>query len=323
MKFWRMRLRCGFAKDGGEDMWPVCRDHRVAAITYEGVADVDLRHYSQRNPPPGWSSVGGGKGSLSHFAYNVRGGDKMFVADSESHRIVGMGYVSAPLNSSAYRFDPESPIWPKNAPRWCHLIDVDWDQTFSEFPYLNPRAPIQTVLELKLEEVVAFEQSSVRQNHRASGISEEEVDQAQLVEQSYERYTPAALRMISRKHAALSNAFCKWLKSTFGICAKQESHQIDAAFRAAGEKYLAEFKIAYQGDTRRAIREALGQILEYNHYPPREKCDRWLLVLDEKPSYEDIAYIRTLTTRYPLPLNLGWNADAQFEFIDPLRLESH
>ena len=31
MKFWRMRLRDGFAKSGGEDMWPLCKKHRVPA----------------------------------------------------------------------------------------------------------------------------------------------------------------------------------------------------------------------------------------------------------------------------------------------------
>jgi hypothetical protein len=42
---------------------------------------------------------------------------------------------------------------------------------------------------------------------------------------------------------------------------------IDATFKVDGKKFLVEFKIACLRNTRKAIREALGQILEYNLYP--------------------------------------------------------
>lgn len=318
MKFWRMRLRCGFAKNGGEDMWPPCEKHHVAAITYNGVHKVDLHPFSRRNLPPRWDEVRGGKGSLAHFAWDIVGGDKIFVADSSSGQIVGAGYVSAPPDSIAYRFDLHSPIQPKDSPRWCHLIDVDWDSTFTPFRYSSPRAPMQTVLELNPGEVNQYDRSSSQQGHRDSGLSDEQIEQALLAEDAYSRYTPAAIRTITRKHVALSNCFCKWLRSSFGLAVKQEARQIDAVFKTKNATFLVEFKIAYQGDTRRAIREAMGQLLEYNHYPPRTECDHWFLILDEEPNQEDIAFIRILMNRYSLPLNLGWKQDSGFVFMDRL-----
>jgi hypothetical protein len=90
---------------------------------------------------------------------------------------------------------------------------------------------------------------------------------------------------------------------------------LDATFEAGNKRFVAEFKIAYQGNTRRAIREALGQILEYNHYPPRITYDHWLLILDKQPSTEDIAFVLALAQTYRLPLALGWKTYDGFDFV--------
>lgn len=318
MKSWRMRLRDGFAKNGGEDMWPLCQKHGVAAITYSAIYEVDISPFSRRNPPPQWGEVDN-KISMSHFAWDIVGGDKIFVADSRIQQIVGAGYVNASLGSIAYRFDLHSPIRPKNSPKWCHLIDVDWESPFTAFPYSTPRAPMHTVLELKPSEVREYERDSSRQGHRNTGLSDEETEQALLAEGAYSRYTPAAIRTITRKHFALSNSFRKWLKDNYQVSVIQEKQQIDTVFKTKNAQFLAEFKIAYQGDTRRAIREAMGQVLEYNHYPPRTTRDHWLLILDETPSQDDIAYVRILMKQYSLPINLGWKVEESgFDFIDHL-----
>lgn len=314
MPFWRMKLRNGFAAHGGEDMWPACRANSVAAITYNGIAEVDLHGYSRTHHPPGWDQVGGGKGSISHFAWDIRGGDAIYAADSDSRMIVGAGFARAKIGELAYRFDSATPIEPKNAQRWCHLIDVDWDLTFVPFHYANPRAPLITVLELNHDEIHEFERSSHIQGHRNQTVGEEEIESLLLLENQYPRYTPAALRVIRREHAALSNAFRLWLQSTHNILAKQEKQQIDLGFQAKGKRYLTEFKIAYHGNTKRAIREALGQILEYNHYPPRKTSDTWLLVMDTFPTDEDRQYLDTLVSAYHFPLALGWRASSGFVF---------
>jgi|SRR5271157_214477 len=294
MVYWRMKLRAG---SHGPDMWGSCKDHLVAAITYSGVENVDLASYSRKRLPPGWNQIRGGgaaKGSLSFFAWDIRGGDWIYVADSLSKKIVGKGYPRVPIGQLAYRFDARSPIMESNGQRWCHLIDVDWDGAFGPVPYEHPRAAQNTVLVLNRDEVERFERATLESEHRQCGLTEEEVEDTLLLETGYPRYTPAAQRLIRREHAALSNRFKDWLENTPGIRAAQEREQIDATFQLDGKTFLAEFKIAYLGNTKRAIREALGQVLEYNHYPPRVSHDRWLLILDTPPCEMDVNFVRRL-----------------------------
>src|SRR5579859_1834980 len=249
MTCWRMKLRDG---SHGTDMWPLCRKESVAAITYNGIENVDLSLYSRKIRPPGWDQVKGSaaKGSLSIFAWNIQGGDVIYVADSVRQEITAMGYARAPIGHLAYRFDAEAPIVDSHGVRWRHLIDMDWDRTFVPFLYLSPRAALHTVLLLKQNEIEEFERASQRGDHRQSGLAEDEIEKTVLLETAYSRYTPAALRVIRREHVALSNKFTMWIQSTLGVITVQERLQIDATFKHGGKKFLVEFKIAYLGDTK-------------------------------------------------------------------------
>jgi len=319
MAYWRMKLRAG---THGQDMWPACEKHLVAAITYNGVQNVDLAAYSRKRHPSGWDQIRGGaaKGSLSFFAWDMRGGDLVYIADALRKEIVGMGYAQAPIGQLAYHFDAGSPIVDSNGERWCHLIDVDWDQAFVPFSYEHQRAPQHTVLVLNQDEIESFERAAQEREHRHRGLTEEEVQNTILLGTEYPRYTPAALRWIRCEHVALSNRFTVWLENTYGIRAAQEREQIDATFEVGSKRFLAEFKIAYLGNTKRAIREALGQILEYNHYPPRISHDQWLLILDTSPCEKDIIFLRRLREMLGLPLTLGWMVGSTFVFENPVGL---
>jgi hypothetical protein len=311
-----MKLRAGTY---GQDMWRLCKEHSVAAITYDGIRDVDLAPYSREDHPPGWEKVkGAAKGSLGYFAWSARGGDWIYVADSIEQAIVGKGYAKATVGHLAYHFDPDSPVVEQTGLRWCHLIDVDWDGTFVPFRYEHPRAPQNTVLVLNHDEIEYFERATQEGEHRRQGLTEEEVQNTLLLGTEYPRYTPAAQRWIRREHVALSNSFVVWLGSAHGIQAAQERKQIDVVFEVGGKRFLAEFKIAYSGNTKEAIREALGQILEYNYYPQRVSHDKWLLILNASPCDQDIAFIRRLRGTFGFPLALGWQADSAFVFEDSL-----
>jgi len=319
MAYWRMKLRAG---THGQDMWPLCRDHKVAAIAYGGVQNVDLASYSRKHHPAEWNRLkGAAPGSMSYFAWDIRDGDWIYVADSRLKKIVGKGFARA-LKSGhgglAYRFDAASPIVEKHGERWCHLIDVDWDETFVPFLYRHPRAPQNTVLGLNQSEIEHFERATQETEHRQSGLTEKEVQETLLSATEYPRYTPAAQRWICREHVALSNHFKIWLENTHGIQAVQERKQIDATFEIGGSRFLAEFKIAYLGKTKRAIREALGQILEYNFYPPRVRHDQWLLILDTAPCEEDMEFVHRLREKLGFPLTVGWKTDSAFIFDNPV-----
>ena len=317
MTYWRMKLRAG---SHGPDMWPLCKKHCVAAITYNAIQNMDLGSYSGKNRPPGWQQIKGSaaKGSLNFFAWHIHGGDAIYVADSVSKKIVGVGFAQAPIGELAYRFDAVSPIVDSDGDRWRHLIDVDWDRTFVPFLYEHPRAALHTVLKLNHGEIEQFERATQETEHGQRGLNKKQVQDTLLLETAYPRYTPAALRLISRMHAALSNNFKVWLQNTTGIHAQQEQQNIDATFEVCGKKFLAEFKIAYLGNTKKAIREALGQILEYNHYPPNVSHDHWLLILDTVPCEEDRSFLSLLRKKVGLPLTLGWKTDSAFEFEQPM-----
>lgn len=94
---------------------------------------------------------------------------------------------------------------------------------------------------------------------------------------------------------------------------EQEQNCVDLTFDYEGKSHLAELKICYGGKTRAAIREAMGQLLEYNHYPPRSEAQSWWLVLDHDPAKSDRVYIDVLRKKYGLPLRLAWPVNASFE----------
>ena len=317
MAYWRMRMRDG---KGGPDLWPVCEKHNIAAITYNGIDNVDLAPYSEKVHPPRWDEIKGSaaKTSLSRFAWQIRGGDTIFVTGNG--KIVGMGHPRVESGKLAYRFDPNSPVVPEKGETWRHLIDMDWESNFSSFKPESMRAPLYTVLDLHQDEVDAFLLAARLNELREAGIKEPDLGSTLLLEDEYTRYTPMALRQIKREHSALSNRFATWLQETHKIRSIREKMQIDATFITDNAKFLVEFKIAYQGNTKRAIREALGQILEYNYYPPRASHDHWLLTLNASPGEDDRKFLRLLVEAFRIPLSIGWEVGAAFQFDPVLRL---
>jgi hypothetical protein len=319
MAYWRMRIRAGA---GGEDLWPFCKKSNLAAITYNGVHDVDLTPYSINHKPPGWADIESGpaKKSLSRFAWEIKGGDTIFVAHAASQHIVGLGHPRVPVGKLAYRFDPNSPVVTKEGSVWHHIMDVDWDDDFTPFKPGPMRAPRFTVLELNQREAQEFLRQSHVEGHRAQYSKESEVSTALLIDDAYSRYSSAALRLIQRQHATLSNEFSKWMLQIKGIQVIQERQYIDAVFHKGGRSYLVEFKIAYLANTKRAIREALGQILEYNYYPPRVKQDRWLLVLNKEPGEDDRQFLVLMRKALQLPMFLGWRVGSGFNFYPSINI---
>lgn len=82
----------------------------------------------------------------------------------------------------------------------------------------------------------------------------------------------------------------------------------------------AELKISKDMGTRKAIREALGQLLEYNFYPGRTGVDHWVIILDRRATHEDVLYIHTLRQQFGLPMSLGWSTSTGFMFPKGLNL---
>jgi hypothetical protein len=139
-----------------------------------------------------------------------------------------------------------------------------------------------------------------------------------LLEDVYPRATPASLEMIIPRHNKLCNKFLSWLNSTGRTVLGWEKDRVDVEFRDGTALCRAELKTCYGMTTTLAIREALGQLLEYNYYGWRTPADRWFIVLDSPPSKEDVRYMQTLSGKKRLPLFLCWQTDKDFKQI-PLR----
>jgi hypothetical protein len=251
---------------------------------------------------------------MSNFAWRIRGGDIIFIRDSMlNNRMVACGTALGEPGEIAYRYDAQSTI-AHGRTIWRHTIPVKWHKDFVEFTYKD-RSPNTSVLRLNEWESERFGR------YLTSDISESKVDpvdleseQGEQLEDAYPRMGLEFTRLIRPRHRALANAFRKWLRSTEGLSSTWEREQIDLRFCRDESTVLAELKIAYGGNTRHAIREALGQVLEYNHYPKRDRFDQWLLILDTPPDGRDLIFIERLRAVWRLPLFLGWQMRRGFEF---------
>ncbi|MHA1908181.1 MAG: hypothetical protein ACW98Y_12860 [Candidatus Thorarchaeota archaeon] len=135
-----------------------------------------------------------------------------------------------------------------------------------------------------------------------------------LAEECYLRATPAVLRIIEPKHKMLANQFTKWLTNHGFEQVAIEQNQIDLTFSYETREYMSELKVVYDLSSTKSIREAIGQVFEYNFFEDRNPFDEWLILLDTVPKDRDLSYIRRLTENLNLPLNLGWKSGRNFEF---------
>lgn len=136
-----------------------------------------------------------------------------------------------------------------------------------------------------------------------------------LKESDYTRITPAMYQIIEPKHNKLANQFKEWLQENGFQYIQSEQDRIDVVFNRDASSFMAELKVVQDLSSTRMIREALGQVFEYNLYPGRSSFDSWLIVLDKEPKESDLTYLQVLGKKYSIPLNLGWRKRKQFDFL--------
>lgn len=160
----------------------------------------------------------------------------------------------------------------------------------------------------------------LRQHVGLRPIHEPPPETAPLTEDGYVRESEKQRIRVQRKHNALSNALLNWLQGQGYSLVAREKNQIDFLFRRGNELCLFELKVCgIVGSTQR-IREAIGQILEYNYFPNRKYAEKWAIILDQPPSSSDVMYLRKLKGKYKFPLSLGWQTRKTFVFAKGLDL---
>ncbi len=107
--------------------------------------------------------------------------------------------------------------------------------------------------------------------------------------------------IMSLQHNELSNAMVKYLKNNGYKNVKAEDNYVDIkCVDASGKIVFFELKTAQTVKT--AIREALGQLLEYNHYPNTKRADKLVIVTKHEPEKEDVQYLAGLRMVYSIPV---------------------
>ena len=133
---------------------------------------------------------------------------------------------------------------------------------------------------------------------------------AEPTAQEIARYSEAARlrRAISAKEflprqAPIQNRLYRQLVRDYGPEGYQvrcEDNRVDISIRR--KDYTGFLEIKPADSAREAIRLALGQVLEYAHYPKADRADNLVVVSDAAPGADDRWYIQRLRQRYGIPL---------------------
>jgi hypothetical protein len=128
-------------------------------------------------------------------------------------------------------------------------------------------------------------------------------NKARMIATSFDR--PAQTVEKSLRHNQLQAALFEHLKSIHGngVSGEQitaDGTYVDVAVCQGGEYTYYEIKTGLSAQS--CIREALGQLLEYSHWPGAQPAAR-LFIVGEPPLDDDArVYLETLRKRYSLPL---------------------
>ena len=103
------------------------------------------------------------------------------------------------------------------------------------------------------------------------------------------------------QHNQLSNELVAYLKNNGYSSVVTDEDFVDIkATDSNGQKIFFELKTATT--VKCAIRQALGQLLEYNHYPNCNKVDKLIIVTVLEACKEDIQYLMGLRNVYKIPV---------------------
>jgi hypothetical protein len=111
---------------------------------------------------------------------------------------------------------------------------------------------------------------------------------------------------VDLRHNLLQQLLVTILKSEFPGCSVEPEkkvagdRRVDVAVETGGESLFCEIKVA--PDVRTAVREAVGQLLEYSHWPADCRAKKWWVVSEAMPSPEEVAYLQAVRSRYGLPV---------------------
>lgn len=121
----------------------------------------------------------------------------------------------------------------------------------------------------------------------------------------------------SPQHVRLQNRLLKYLQGQFEPhSVEYEENFVDLAVRRPGHTTFYEIKL--EKTAKRCIRVALGQLLEYAHYPNAANAQELIVVGDVAPRDEDRDYLEMLRQTYGLPVwyaAFDWESETLSELV--------
>jgi hypothetical protein len=111
----------------------------------------------------------------------------------------------------------------------------------------------------------------------------------------------------SPRRNILQNALDKFLRRLYGKDAvKYERDFVDVQLHRDNQIIFFEIKMGLTAKS--CIREALGQLFEYNMYPAQRRATEMVVVGEPTATPDDIAYISYLRSEFGVPLRyIRWN----------------
>jgi len=113
------------------------------------------------------------------------------------------------------------------------------------------------------------------------------------------------------RHVQLQNRLYRSLCSRFGNTpVHYENDCVDLAVNLNDQ--ITYYEIKMELTVKRCVRLALGQLLEYAHYPNEKRAHKLVVVGDVFPKEDDLLYLKQLRTRYSLPIFYSrWDWDQE------------
>lgn len=108
---------------------------------------------------------------------------------------------------------------------------------------------------------------------------------------------------IDAKHVRMQNRLFESLKQRHESVSYEENF-VDLIGRDPGLVTYYELKTA--PTARMCIRQAMGQLLEYSHYPTSTPANRLIVVGEAPATDQDRTYLANIRSEFNLPIHYGW-----------------
>lgn len=128
---------------------------------------------------------------------------------------------------------------------------------------------------------------------------------------------------VRQLHNALAGRFTRSMQMQGYACRHEHRlantlDRVDVLLSRHGLNIYCELKPVAGSSTKREIRAALGQLLDYQYYNKSVRADALWIVLDAPCNTQDTAFIAQIRDQHQLPLTLVWEEHGTFRFYPAL-----